>query len=138
MRNDYGTTIFAMDELPVEGTKDLTNEDWTGFLGDFIEVGADFRIQGFSYTDTTSNKQKTAIFPMQADVYTNIEINDAASLYYKLGLGPQPKHEYWGMFHVLPNDGWIRIGRTFPNYGLKLDYGDYKEEKEFWILDHDN
>ena len=124
LRNDHGTTIFSMDELPMEGLKDFTNEDWTGFLGDFIEIGADFRMQGFSYTDTTisgTDIQEIAIFPMQADIYTNVEINDKVSLYYELGLGPEPKHEYWAIFPILPNDGWLRIGRTLPNYGLKLD-----------------
>ena len=46
---------------------------------------------------------------MQADVYANVEINEKASVYYKVGLGPQPKQEYWTMFSVLPNDGWIKI-----------------------------
>lgn len=119
LRNDYGTTVFALEELPMHTMQKFGDEDWDGYVGDFLQIGGDFRVQGFAYK--TDKEQKTALFPMQADIYANLEINEKAGIYYKMGLGPLPRPEYWMLLSVLSNDGWIRIGKTLPNYGLKLD-----------------
>ena len=34
------------------------NDDWDGFVNDFLGIGGDFRIQGLNYK--TNNEQKTA------------------------------------------------------------------------------
>ncbi len=118
LRNDYGSTVFALEELPMQTMQKFGSEDWDGYVGDFLQIGGDFRVQGFAYTK--DDDQKTSFFPMQADLYTFLEINEKAGLYYKISLG-QNNPEYWTLLSILPNDGWIRIGRTLPNFGLKLD-----------------
>ena len=118
LRNDYGTTVFALEELPMQAMQKFGNEDWDGFVGEFLQIGGDFRVLGLAYTK--DNEQKTAFFPMQADLYTYLEINEKAGIFYKIALG-QNNPEYWTLLSILPNDGWIRFGRTLPNFGSKLD-----------------
>ena len=67
LRNDYGVTIVSMDEIPMEGGMKLTDEDYSGMLGDFVRLGADLRLQilSFSETENSIKETKTAIFPMQ-------------------------------------------------------------------------
>ena len=118
LRNDYGTTVFALEELPMQTMQKFGNEEWDGYIGDYFQIGGDFRIQGLTYN--TNNNQKTAFFPMQADLYTTMAINKKAEIFYKVSLG-QNNPEYWTLLSLIPNDGWLKIGKTLPNYGLKLD-----------------
>ena len=118
LRNDYGTAVFSLEELPMQTMQKFGNDDWDGFVSDYLRIGGDFRIQGLNYK--TNNEQKTAFFPMQADLYTTIEINEKAEIFYKVSLG-QNNPEYWTLLSLIPNEGWLKIGKTLPNYGLKLD-----------------
>ena len=115
MRNDYGSNIYTLEELPLKKWLNKGNEDWDGFISENIQVGGDFRIQMFK------NDEKNRIFPMQADLYSNIQINNFASLYFKLDLSRRLTDEYYVIFDDVVENSWIKVGQSLPNYGLKID-----------------
>ena len=115
MRNDYGSNIYSLDELPLKKWLNKGNQDWDGFVSDDIQIGGDFRIQMFQ------NGEKNRIFPMQADLYSNVQINNFASLYFKLDLSRRLTDEYYVMFDDVLENSWFKVGQSLPNYGLKID-----------------
>ena len=69
LRNDYGTNIVSIDALPLERWLENADENWDGYISENLQIGGDFRIQAIKYNNTDST-QKTAVFPMQADIYS--------------------------------------------------------------------
>jgi hypothetical protein len=57
---------------------------------------------------------------MQAEVYIYLELHENAGMFTKLS-AKNSETEFWGLFKVLPQNGWIRVGQTLPNYGIRLD-----------------
>ncbi len=110
MRNDYGSNIYSLDELSI---RKWINEDkeFDGFIFDSIQIGGEFRIQ--SYNGQESN----SIFPMQIDLYSNVEFDNNISLFMKYGA----KQELYLLLDNFRDVDWIKIGKTIPDYGLKLD-----------------
>ena len=76
LRNDYGTNVVALEELPLERWLD----DWDGCVSEHLQVGGDFRLQGIQYNDLENNKRETAFFPMQADIYAYLKLNQYAGI----------------------------------------------------------
>ena len=122
LRNDYGTNVVALEELPLERWLDKGNEDWDGYISDHLQIGGDFRLQGVQYNETDSTR-KSAFFPMQADIYSYLKLNNNAGLFTKIGVrgSSSLSTEYWALLSNLPQNAWLRIGRTLPNYGLRVD-----------------
>ena len=122
LRNDYGTNVVALEELPLERWLDKGNEDWDGYISDHLQIGGDFRLQGVQYNETDSTR-KSAFFPMQADIYSYLKLNNNAGLFTKIGVRGRSSlsTEYWALLSNLPQNAWLRIGRTLPNYGLRVD-----------------
>ena len=120
LRNDYGSNVVALEELPFKRWQAKGDEDWDGTVGDHLQIGGDFRVQGIQYGNTADATRKSAVFPMQADVYAYLELHENAGLFTKLS-AQLIETEFWGLFKVLPQNGWIRVGRTLPNYGIRLD-----------------
>ena len=120
LRNDYGSNVVALEELPFKKWQARGDEDWDGTIGDHLQVGGDFRVQGIQYGNTADTTRKSAVFPMQAEVYTYLELHENAGIFTKLS-AKSSETEFWGLFKVLPQNGWIRVGQTLPNYGIRLD-----------------
>jgi len=122
LRNDYGINVVALEELPLERWLDKGNEDWDGFIGDHLQVGGDFRLQGIQYNDSDTTR-KSAFFPMQADIYTYLKLHQNAGVFAKIGAkgSHSLSTEFWVLVSNLPQNAWLRIGRTLPNYGLRVD-----------------
>ena len=120
LRNDYGSNIVALEDLPFKRWQAKGDEDWDGTIGDHLQVGGDFRVQGIQYGNTADTTRKSAVFPMQAEVYTYLELHENAGIFTKLS-AKSSETEFWGLFKVLPQNGWIRVGQTLPNYGIRLD-----------------
>ena len=122
LRNDYGSNVVALEELPLERWLDKGNEDWDGYISDHLQIGGDFRIQGIQYNDSDTTR-KTAFFPMQADFYSYLKLNNNAGIFTKIGIRKSStlSAEYWALVNNLPQNAWLRIGRTLPNYGLRVD-----------------
>jgi len=119
LRNDYGVTLFSMEELPIEKGKIFTDEDYTGMILDHLRFGADIRFQVLS-RKSTDNESKTAYFPMQGDLYGNLSVSKGIDFYVKHDIIHQ-QPEFWTTLKILPFDGYIRFGKFIPTYGLRLD-----------------
>jgi len=122
LRNDYGSNVVALEELPLERWLDKGNEDWDGYVSDHLQIGGDFRLQGIQYNETDSTKI-FAFFPMQADIYSYLKLNNNAGIFTKIGIRKSStlSTEYWALVTNLPQNIWLRAGRTLPNYGLRVD-----------------
>jgi len=110
MRNDYGSNVYSFDELSIRKWIKKDDKKIDGFINDNIQIGGELRIQSY---DGQENK---SIFPMQIDIYSNIMFNNDVSLFVKYGA----ELEVYFLLDDLYKD-WIKIGKTIPNYGLKLD-----------------
>ena len=122
LRNDYGSNVVSLEELPLERWLDKGNEDWDGYISDHLQIGGDFRLQGEQYNDS-DNKRRSAFFPMQADIYSYLKLNSNAGIFTKIGVrgSSSLSTEYWALLSNLPQNAWVRVGRTLPNYGLRVD-----------------
>ena len=119
LRNDYGISLFSIEELPMEKGMNFTEDDYTGMVLENLRFGADLRFQVLSHTDN-QEEPRTAYFPMQGDLYGNLTISKGVEVYVKQNLLRQ-EPEFWSYFPLLPKDGYLRIGRFIPTYGLRLD-----------------
>ena len=122
MRNSHGNDVVALEELPLNIWQDKGDENWDGYISNHLQIGGDFRLQGIQYNDSDTTR-KSAIFPMQTDIYINITLNKNAGIFTKVGVkGDRAiKMEYWALINNLPKKSWLRMGRTLPNYGLRVD-----------------
>jgi len=124
MRNDHGTNVYNLDELTIRNWISNSDEDWDGFITNHIQVGGEFRIQFFngnSHPDSGGDSKINSIFPMQAEIYTKVDINKNTDFYLEASLGGSNNYEYFILFDKLPQKGWIKIGQSSPNYGLMVD-----------------
>ena len=122
LRNSYGNDIVSLEELPFEKWINKGDQNWNGKIGKHLQIGGDFRLQGIEYnaTDTT---RKIALFPMQADIYFFLNLNQNASIYSMIGARGRNSFatEYWLFINNLPQNLWLKIGKALPNYGLRID-----------------
>ena len=121
MRNSHGNDVVALEELPLKRWLNKGNENWDGYITENMQIGGDLRMQGIQYNNTDG--RETAFFPMQADLYTNLKLNKNAVIFTKIGVkgGGTIGMEYWALISNLPREAWLRVGRTLPNYGLRVD-----------------
>ena len=115
MRNDHGTNVYNLDELTLRNWISNGNEDWDGFISDHIQIGGEFRIQSFD------GNASSGTFPMQAEIYTKVDINKNTDFYLEASLGGSSNYEYFVLFDKLPSKSWIKVGQSSPSYGLMLD-----------------
>ncbi len=116
MRNDYGSNVYSLDELTMRKWINKGDEDWDGYISDHIQIGGEFRIQSFQ------GNVSEGTFPMQAEIYATANINKKAVLYIEASLDrDNMNNEYFVLFNKLPNKSWIKIGNSYPTYGLMID-----------------
>ncbi len=114
LRNDYASLIISTDELPIRKTSSLIQFNDPGQLTDHIRIGADLRAQ------LISDDKETIMFPMQADLYANIDMNGLMDIYVEkeslLGI-----MEYWSNVFIPFLNAFVKVGKMRPNYGLGID-----------------
>lgn len=131
MRNTFGST-YGREELPMrtyktvvdsseEGKETVTKEDVTNLedfstnLTPFFSYGADFRSLYFY----DGKSKGTSFFQMQGDLYFDLRINKMFRVYLDKGL--YSGFEVFGLAKVLPSDGYIKVGKFLPAYGMRAD-----------------
>ncbi len=117
MRQAYGVQ-YGREQLPVpEWSKDYTIDDFSNLLGNVLGVGADFQTLYFS--QKASSASTNAFFEMQGDLYLNFHVARKVDLFFNKGL--YNGFEVFALLHLLPANGWIKVGKFTPAYGLKMD-----------------
>ncbi len=124
LRNDHGTEIVSMDELPLSASDSFYPDDYTGIINEFMQIGGDVRVQAFSYETIAniSEERVTRVFPMQSELYSFLTISERLGVYIELDLSPSGTgSEIWGIISELPFKGWLKTGNFVPNYGYRID-----------------
>lgn len=123
MRSPLGVQ-YGRDDLPMETYKERFQlDDFSTRITDFLSYGANFRFLAFSQQKTLggSTTTRTSFFPMQADVFFNFAISKKINLYANPAFGLFSRYEIFGIAKVLPASGYVKIGRFYPSYGLRVD-----------------
>jgi hypothetical protein len=119
MRNDFGST-FGRDDITLSTFKNSTDyDDFSTKIGPNLSFGADYRA---IFYHETRNKTNT-FFQMQGALYLDFRLNKKFRIYADKDLFGDA--EIFGLAHVLPLDGYIKIGKFVPAYGTKVDDHNY-------------
>ena len=115
MRSTFGST-YGREELPMPTYKEKTDlEDFSPSLNDFFTIGMDYRTL-FFYEPKSAD---ASFFQMQGDLYLDLRLNRKFRIYFDKGL--YSGFEVFGLAKVLPFDGYIKVGKFIPAYGIKID-----------------
>ena len=114
LRNDYGMLITSADELPMSKTSSLITLDDMGQLTDHLRIGADLRIQAIT------DRNESTTFPMQTDLYAYFDLKGMIGFYVESEV-LRENTEYWTNASFPFLNGYVRVGRMRPMYGLMLD-----------------
>jgi hypothetical protein len=124
MRQAFGAK-YGREELPVPTwSQELGIEEFTTKLSETVSIGADFRTLYYyqQIPDTgaaVAGANRNGFWQMQGDVYLNFRLARKVQVYLDKGL--YGGFEAFGLLGILPANGFIKVGKFVPNYGLKLD-----------------
>ena len=120
----YGSQFFSYTELATKETKFEDIARVQPMLNDQVQIGFDARTM-YSGTDEPSTN---TFMQMQGDLYLIFQLNQQWTFYMDKGL--YSGFEIWGMGHVFPYNGYVKVGRFTPPYGLRLaDHKAYVRDK---------
>lgn len=121
MRSPLGLS-YGREDLPVKSWQDQFGlDDYSTQINDFISYGADVRFLSFYQKKDNPNESRASFFPMQADVYFNLAVSKKVNLFVNPAFGPYQRYEIFGLAKILPANGYVKLGRFTPPYGLRLD-----------------
>ncbi len=117
MRQVFGVQ-YGRDQLPVPTwSEEFGLDDFSTKLTDFVSVGADFRTEYFN--QQSPGTATNAFSQFQGDVYMNFRLAKKVNIYLDKGL--DVGFEIFGLLNILPENGYVKVGKFLPNYGVKLD-----------------
>jgi hypothetical protein len=121
MRNAYGES-FGRDSLSVKSwQQEFALDDFSTKLSEFLTYGADVRFLAYYQSKNNPDASLSSFFPMQTDLYFNLAVSKKISLIINPAFGPYNRLEAYGIAKVLPANGYIKLGRFTPPYGLRID-----------------
>lgn len=121
MRQTLGAQ-YGREQLPVpEWSKDLELEDFSTLLTNFLGVGADVRTLYYyrQVPGGASDSSNNAFWQMEGSLHLNFKLARKVNVYLSKGL--YSGFEVFGMLNVLPANGYVKVGKFTPGYGLKVD-----------------
>jgi hypothetical protein len=124
MRTAFGLS-YGRDDITDKTLQDQYRlSDFSTQITDFLSYGVDFRFLAFYQKYRKQNApdvSQSSFFPMQADVYFNLAIAKRINLFVNPAFGPYNRYEVFGIAKVLPWNGYVKLGRFTPPYGLRFD-----------------
>jgi hypothetical protein len=121
MRNLAGL-IYGREQLPIKSwQQDFALDDFSTQLTSLISYGLDFRFLYFYQRKDNPDTMRTSFFPMQADLYLNLNISKKVGVFVNPAFGPFQRYEIFGIGRILPAEGYLKLGRFTVPYGLRLD-----------------
>jgi hypothetical protein len=115
MRNYYGAAMWGRETLPLHvQSQDTTMAGFTPRLNDFVSIGMD--MQTLFYHQQQQNR--TSFYQMQGDLYLCARLANKLLLYFNKGLYG---FDLFGIAHILPANGYLKVGRFTPAYGTRID-----------------
>ena len=121
MRNALGQS-FGRDSLSVRSwQEEYALDDFSTKLSEFLTYGADFRFLAFYQSKTNPDASLSSFFPMQMDLDFNLAVSKKINLYINPAFGPYNRLEVFGIARILPANGYLKLGRFTPPYGLRFD-----------------
>jgi len=121
MRNAFGQS-FGRDSLSVKSwQQEYELDDFSTKISEFLSYGADFRLLAFYQSKTNPDASLSSFFPMQTDLYFNLAVSKKINLFINPAFGPYNRLEAFAIARVLPANGYVKLGRFAPPYGLRFD-----------------
>jgi hypothetical protein len=121
MRNAFGQS-FGRDSLSVKSwQEEYALDDFSTKISEFLTYGADFRFLAFYQSRTNPDASLSSFFPMQMDLDFNLTVSKKINLYVNPAFGPYNRLEVFGIARILPVNGYVKLGRFAPPYGLRFD-----------------
>jgi hypothetical protein len=121
MRNSAGVA-YGREQLPIKSwQEDFGLEDFNTLLANFMSYGLDFRFLYFYQRKDGPDTTRSSFFPMQADVYFNLNVSKKVSVFVNPAFGPFSRYEIFGIGKILPSNGYVKLGRFTVPYGLRFD-----------------
>ncbi|HWP82154.1 MAG TPA: hypothetical protein VNN76_05830 [Bacteroidota bacterium] len=123
LRSVFGVQ-YGRDDLPMETFKEhYSLDDFSTQISDFISYGMNFRFLYFYQQKERSGAKvdRSSFFPMQADMYFNLAVSKKINIYANPAFGLFSRYEIFAVAKVLPLNGYVKVGRFYPPYGLRHD-----------------
>lgn len=121
MRNAFGVT-YGRDEITIkEWQEEYSLSEFLTRINNFISYGVDFRFLTFYQKKDNPDATKSSFFPMQADVYFNFAVSKKINIFANPAFGPYNRYEIFATAKILPWNGYLKLGRFTPPYGLRID-----------------
>jgi len=113
-RSLYGAQFFAYSDLPMSKLSMDELIRVNPMLNEQIQIGLDARTIFYALDDLDS----TGFNQMQGDLYLIYNLDSTWT--FLLSKGLYSGFEAFGLGHILPWNGYVKIGRFRPPYGLNL------------------
>lgn len=116
LRTLYASQYLVPEEIAWTRGKLDALDDVGPQISRTITIGTDLR-QLFIQSDQSSGLQN--FFEMQGDIYLAFQPDEKIVLYYDQGINTS--YELFGLAYILPEAGYVKIGRFVPSYGWRFD-----------------
>ena len=114
-RNLFGSQFSARTELATwtDEMEDLAN--YNPQINNWITLGADLRVLGTNYESAATSGHQI----MQGAVHVTADLHPKVTMIISRDI--YGGFQAAGIAHILPLDGYLKVGKFMPNYGLRPD-----------------
>jgi hypothetical protein len=116
-RTLYASQFLAPTELAAKWLRFEDLESISPQVSESILVGVDLRTL-YNAWEQDPAEPVDNFFQMQSDLYVSIQMGERYSLY--LDRGSSGSTESFGMAHVLPANGYVKVGQFTPAFGWRF------------------
>jgi len=127
MRTGFGSQFFAFTEMASHKSSFDEMEKFQTQISNILSLGMDLRSQ-YIYDESIEH---SGFFQMEGNLYIAAQFDKKFSALLKKGL--YSGYEAYGMGYILPENGYIRMGKFQPAYGWQFaDHTSFVREKMLW------